>query len=104
MGTFRNFKLRVNLFFGDCQGATAIEYALIAALIALSILLGVRQLGSNIYSNLENVSEKLSGAGSVGNNGNSGNNSNNGNNGNNSNNGNNGNNSNNGNNGNNGNN
>lgn len=37
-----------SVFFKDEEGVTAIEYALIAALIALAIIVGVTTVGSNM--------------------------------------------------------
>jgi pilus assembly protein Flp/PilA len=39
---------RLRLFLNDRVGATAIEYALIASLISVTILVGVTSIGSTI--------------------------------------------------------
>ena len=43
-------------------GATAIEYALLAALIAVVIIAGVRRVGQSINATFEQVSDNLPGA------------------------------------------
>jgi pilus assembly protein Flp/PilA len=50
------------LFFGflrDENGATAIEYGLIAACIAIAIILAVQGVGVNLNSTFANVSTNL---------------------------------------------
>jgi len=42
-------------FWNDESGATAIEYGLIAALIAVAIIGGARTLGTNIGATFNNV-------------------------------------------------
>ena len=46
-------------FLNDESGATAIEYGLIAALIAVGIILAATTVGSNISNTFNNVSKKL---------------------------------------------
>jgi pilus assembly protein Flp/PilA len=46
-------------FMQDESGAAAIEYALIAALIALAIIGGATALGTAINSKLQNVATSL---------------------------------------------
>ena len=46
----------------DESGATAIEYGLIAALIAVAIIAGARSLGSSINTTFNNVAMQVSGA------------------------------------------
>lgn len=48
---------------GDRSGATAIEYGLIAALIALVMAAGATTLGKGIKSQFESVSTDLTNAG-----------------------------------------
>ncbi|MEM9999382.1 MAG: Flp family type IVb pilin [Pseudomonadota bacterium] len=43
-------------FIKDESGATAIEYGLIAALIALAIIVGAGALGSSLNSKFESIS------------------------------------------------
>ncbi|TKT74953.1 Flp family type IVb pilin [Aquamicrobium sp. LC103] len=44
-------------FMKDESGATAIEYGLIAALIALAIVAGAGALGSSLNTQFENISD-----------------------------------------------
>ncbi|WP_395383852.1 Flp family type IVb pilin [Mesorhizobium sp. UC22_110] len=46
-------------FFKDELGATAIEYGLIAALIALAIITGASTLGNKLNSQFTNISNSL---------------------------------------------
>ena len=46
-------------FFRDEQGATAIEYGLIASLIAVVIIIAVAAVGTNLSSMFQNVSSHL---------------------------------------------
>jgi len=46
--------------FGDKSGATAIEYGLIAALIAVAIIAGITAVGSNLNSLFNTISGKVS--------------------------------------------
>jgi pilus assembly protein Flp/PilA len=50
-------------FVKDESGATAIEYGLIAALIALAIMVGAGQLGNAINGKFTNIGTTLNGAG-----------------------------------------
>ncbi len=52
----KNFFAR---FIKDESGATAIEYGLIAALVGVIIITGVRNLGSKLNSTFANVSGNL---------------------------------------------
>ncbi|TPJ82921.1 Flp family type IVb pilin [Mesorhizobium sp. B2-6-2] len=49
-------------FVKDESGATAIEYGLIAALIALAIMVGASQLGGALNSKFANIAATLNGA------------------------------------------
>ncbi|MGO8737362.1 Flp family type IVb pilin [Rhodoblastus sp.] len=49
----------VNRFMQDQSGATAIEYGLLAALIALAIIASVANLGSNLSNLFNQVSTNL---------------------------------------------
>ena len=53
--------LRISLqkFSADRRAVTAIEYALIAALIAVVIIGGVTQLGGNAQTTFSNVASEL---------------------------------------------
>jgi pilus assembly protein Flp/PilA len=46
-------------FTGDRKAATAIEYGLIAALIAIAIITGLSALGSNLNSQLAAIGTSL---------------------------------------------
>jgi pilus assembly protein Flp/PilA len=46
-------------FITDCFGATSIEYAVVASMIAVAILAGVTNLGSAVKSNYASVSVAL---------------------------------------------
>ena len=50
-------------FYKDESGATAIEYGLIAALIALAIMVGAGALGNSIGAKFNSISTKLNTAG-----------------------------------------
>lgn len=50
-------------FLKDESGATAIEYGLIAALIAVTIIAGARLVGTELASTFTDVSTELSSAG-----------------------------------------
>ncbi len=50
----------VTRFIKDESGATAIEYGLIAALIAVAIITAVTALGSKLSQNFNNISTKIS--------------------------------------------
>ena len=49
-------------FVKDESGATAIEYGLIAALIALAIMVGAGQLGNALNTTFKDIAGKVSGA------------------------------------------
>ena len=49
----------VTRFAADESGATAIEYALLAALIAVGIITAATKLGSNISNTMNNIANKL---------------------------------------------
>jgi pilus assembly protein Flp/PilA len=46
-------------FLTDCSGATSIEYAMVASMIAVAILTGVNNLGSAVKSSYTSVSTAL---------------------------------------------
>jgi pilus assembly protein Flp/PilA len=52
----------VERFVKDESGATAIEYGLIAALIAVGIIVAARALGSQIAATFNQVASAMSGA------------------------------------------
>ena len=49
----------INKLFRDEAGATAIEYGLIAALIAVAAIVGMQALGTSLNSTFDNVSTQL---------------------------------------------
>jgi pilus assembly protein Flp/PilA len=49
----------IKQFLNDESGATAIEYGLIAALIAVVIITGVTAVGTKLSTTLTNVSTSL---------------------------------------------
>ncbi len=49
-------------FFRNEQGATAIEYGLIAALIAAAIIVGTRNVGSKLSGTFTDANAQLGGA------------------------------------------
>ena len=51
------------LFSGDRKGVTALEYGLIAALIAGVIVTAVSQLGSGVSNTFTSLNEKIGSAG-----------------------------------------
>lgn len=53
-------------FLKNESGATAIEYGLIAALIAVAIMAGAGALGTSLDSKFTEISGKVSGAGGAG--------------------------------------
>ena len=50
----------INKFLGDKNGATAIEYGLIAALIAVAIIAGVTAVGTQLSTAFGKVSTSIS--------------------------------------------
>jgi pilus assembly protein Flp/PilA len=55
-------KTLMNRFVTDESGATAIEYGLIAALIAVVIIGALQALGGSITTNFTSVSNAMNGA------------------------------------------
>ena len=51
----------ISHFVNDESGATAIEYGLIAALIALAIVVGAGSLGNSLNNQFGRISTKLDG-------------------------------------------
>lgn len=49
----------IKKFVNDESGATAIEYGLIAALIAVAMIAGATQLGQSIDDKFKDVSDEL---------------------------------------------
>jgi pilus assembly protein Flp/PilA len=55
-------KALINRFKADESGATAIEYGLIAALIAVAIIAAVRAVGGSLSTTFDSVNTELGGA------------------------------------------
>ncbi len=55
----KNFSQSFKTFWADEDGASAIEYGLLASLIALAIVGGATALGGSINSLFESISETL---------------------------------------------
>jgi pilus assembly protein Flp/PilA len=55
-------KTLFNRFVNDESGATAIEYGLLAALIAVAIIATLRVLGTNLNARFDEVADALAGA------------------------------------------
>ncbi len=58
----RSLKDSIVRFYADSDGATAIEYGLIAALIAVVIITALSTIGSNLVTAFNAVGSGLSGA------------------------------------------
>ena len=54
---------RIKKFFLDEEGATAVEYGLMVALIAVVIIAAVTLLGTNLSSKFDTVATKVGAAG-----------------------------------------
>ena len=52
-------KTLVQRFLNDQSGATAIEYGLIASLIAVAIIVGAGALGTSLNTTFNNLSTKM---------------------------------------------
>jgi len=50
---------KIKRFLKEEEGVTAIEYGLIASLIALAIIVGVTAVGTNLGTTFTNVSSHL---------------------------------------------
>lgn len=53
------FKLRLRCLLADNAGATAIEYGLIVALIAIAIITSVQGLGNEIGTTFTGIENKM---------------------------------------------
>ncbi len=58
--TFASLTNLLRRFSGDESGATAIEYGLIAALIAVVIIAAVRRLGTNLSAKFNTIAASVS--------------------------------------------
>lgn len=56
------FKTQLALFLSEEHGVTAIEYALLGALIAVVIVVAVASVGTNLNALYEDVAGKVSNA------------------------------------------
>lgn len=56
----KNIQLAIKRFWIDEEGVTAIEYGLIAALIAVAIIAAVRLVGTNLNTTFGRVATALS--------------------------------------------
>jgi pilus assembly protein Flp/PilA len=52
-------KVLVSRFYSDESGATAIEYGLLASLIAVVIIAAVKLVGSNLSNTFTNIGNNL---------------------------------------------
>ncbi len=52
---------RIRQFAEDRAGSTAMEYAIIAALISVAIIAGVTSIGNSTSANFDNVNTTLEG-------------------------------------------
>jgi pilus assembly protein Flp/PilA len=57
-------RVLLNKFIANEDGATAIEYGLIAALVAVVIIAGLNTLSSSLNATFDHVASSLTGAGS----------------------------------------
>jgi pilus assembly protein Flp/PilA len=55
----KNLYLGIQRFIRDEEGVTAIEYALIAALIAVVIIAAVRLVGTNVNNTFQTIANEL---------------------------------------------
>jgi pilus assembly protein Flp/PilA len=64
----KNFKMAIKRFWADEEGVTAIEYGLLAALIAVVIIAGAALVGTNLNQLFLDIGNCLSnpGAGCMG--------------------------------------
>jgi len=53
----------IKQFIRDEDGAVAIEYALMAALVALAIIVGATALGTNLNAFFQDIADYLAGVG-----------------------------------------
>lgn len=57
----KNFKMAIKRFWADEEGVTAIEYGLLAALIAVAIIVGAQLLGTNLNALFNKIAVCLTG-------------------------------------------
>lgn len=54
-----NFKFRLRGLLADCEGATVIEYGLIAALISVTAITALQGLGNEIGTTFTGIENKM---------------------------------------------
>ena len=59
MKTISSLKTKLSAFTADESGATIIEYALLAALIGVALIVGVKTLRGKIDNSLTNIGKAL---------------------------------------------
>ena len=59
MKTISSLKSKLSAFTADESGATIIEYALLAALIGVALIVGVKALTTKVNGTLANVAGEL---------------------------------------------
>ena len=57
----KNIQLAIKRFWADEEGVTAIEYGLLAALIAVAIIVGAGFLGTNLNDLFNRIATCISG-------------------------------------------
>ena len=58
----KNFKMAIKRFWADEEGVTAIEYGLIAALIAVVIIASVKIVGTQLDATFTTIGTELTNA------------------------------------------
>ena len=61
LSTYQETGMNIRKIFADRKGATAIEYGLIAALIAVAAITAMTSLGSSLGTTFNNVSSGMNG-------------------------------------------
>jgi pilus assembly protein Flp/PilA len=59
----KRMKEKIMNFFRDEEGATAVEYGIMVALIAAVIIVAVTAIGTNLETTFDNVATAIGGAG-----------------------------------------
>jgi pilus assembly protein Flp/PilA len=57
----KNLQMAIKRFWTDEEGVTAIEYGLIAALIAVVIIAAVRTIGTELNTTFTTIGDELAG-------------------------------------------
>jgi pilus assembly protein Flp/PilA len=60
--TMKNFALKVQQFLAAEDGPTAVEYAVMLALIVIVCLTAIRSIGTNANTTFESIATELSGS------------------------------------------